>query len=616
MRFFRLFGVLIDILVLLVATTRATLLANYMKLLFELQDATCDLPVSEIRSQYDFIIVGAGPGGSTLANRLTEVPTWRVLLLEAGGEESRFGQLPIAASLLQHTHQNWGYLTEPDRRSCLGLEEGRCPWHRGKGMGGTSMLNTMLYMRGHPRDYDAWEVDGNPGWGWDEVFKYFLKSENAKGTLARSKMHSRHGYLDVERPYVSPLARAFLASAVEIGYPVIDYNSGEQMGFSLVQVTQRNGSRLSANKAFLQPIRNRKNLHVAKKAWVTKVMIHPETKRATAVEFYRGGRYWRIRAKKEIILSAGVFNTPQILMLSGIGPRKHLHSLGIKVVRNLPGVGRNMQEHVYMGGLAFVVNETVTLLQSRLVTSASAILDYYTKGKGPFTSPRGVAGFGFIRTALSDKPFDYPDIELMFLTTSIASDGGTSVRHELGIRNDIYNPVYTPLHHKDTWTIWPMLLQPKSRGKIKLRSNNPFDKPLLYPNHFSEEHDLLTLVEGIKFAVALSRTKAFQRYNSTLHDIPLPPCQGFIFASDDYWRCTAMQLTTPGHHQCCTAKMGPANDSMAVVDAELKVHGVFGLRVVDASIMPNIPAAHTMAPTYMIAERAADLIKREHGFNY
>jgi choline dehydrogenase len=575
---------------------------------------TYNIPTNKLNAEYDFIVVGAGPSGSVVTNRLTEVPKWSVLLLEAGVEEIQLTDMPVFVSHFQHTNYNWGYRTQQQEGACLGLRDKRCAWPRGKGMGGSSILNYMIYTRGHPKDFDEWETNGNPGWGWDEVMKYYLKSENAHGDFANSAFHSEGGYMDVTRvPYRTKLSQCFIDSAMETGNNIIDYNSGELLGFSLIQATLRNGSRCSASKGFLRPIRNRRNLHVAKQAQVTKILINPETRKAYGVEFHRGGRRWSVRARKEVIISAGAINTPQLLMLSGIGPRDHLESLDIPVINDLPGVGNNLQEHVSMCGLIFQVNDTVSITEERLLNNLKPISDYVNHGSGPITVPGGVEALGYIRTPIAKTPKDYPDVELIFVGGHLAADNGRVIRTAIGITDEIYNEVYKPINSKDAWTIWPMILRPESRGWIRLKNKNPLSWPIMYANYFEDEHDLNMIVEGIKYVIELSKTQAFQRYNSTLLTTPIPGCKDLEFGSDEYWKCTVRHLTTTLHHQCGTAKMGPGNDPMAVVDHELRVYGIKGLRVVDASIIPRIPAAHLYAPCMMIGEKAADMIKKTYG---
>jgi choline dehydrogenase-like flavoprotein len=605
------------LLVILLPTAQPQLLDTMMHVtrqFLEDQSITRDVHVEEMRAEYDFIVVGSGPGGAVVANRLSEIREWNILLLEAGDEELVVTEIPAIYAYFQISDLSWGFRAQPENNSCLGLKDHRSIWAQGRVMGGTSVINAMMYTRGHPLDYDGWRDRGNEGWGWDDVLPYFKKSENAKGELSLSPNHGKGGYLDVQKiPYNTPLADAFINSAAEKGLPIIDYNSGDLIGFSLLQLTTRNGTRCSSNKAFLRSVRHRRNLHVSKNTLVTRILINPNTKVAYGVEFERYGLRYVVKAKKEVIISAGTVNTPKLLMLSGIGPRKHLEKVGVHLVHDLPGVGENLQDHVGMSGLVFLVNETVSLTEHRMMTNLRSMIEYALMHKGPVTGIGGPEALGFIRTPIARTPPGYPDIEFIFAGAAITSDSGRTVRKGVGVTDEIYDTVFKPINQKDAWTIWPLLMKQESKGRILLKSKNPLVKPLIYANYFEDKHDLDTLVEGIKFAVELSKTKAFQRYNSKLHDIPLPGCKQYEFGSDDYWRCSAQQLTTTLHHFCGTAKMGPSSDPMAVVDPELKVYGINSLRVVDSSIIPVIPASHTMAPTYMIAEKAADLIKRQYG---
>ncbi|XP_059488770.1 glucose dehydrogenase [FAD, quinone]-like [Neocloeon triangulifer] len=588
---------------------------QYQRLLQNPEGLAYDIPTNLLHSEYDFIVVGAGSSGSVVTNRLTEVPNWTVLLLEAGKDEIVFTEMPVFAAHFQLTGLNWGYRAQPQEGACLGLEDKRCPWPRGKVVGGSSVINYMIYTRGHRGDYDGWEQMGNPGWGWKDVFRYFLKSENARDDLAKSRFHSTGGYLDVERVrHRTPLVDAFMESAGSLGFDnTVDYNSGDLLGFSRLQVNQRYGRRCSASKAFIRPIRHRGNLHVAKEAFVSRILIDPETKRAWGVEFFRNNRWYSIKAKKEIILSAGAVNSAKILMLSGVGPTEHLESLNIPVVKNAPGVGQNLQDHASTCALVFTVNDTVSLKENRLTSNIGPFLQWVTDGRGPITIAGGVEALGYIRTPNSVTPVDYPDIELMFIAGSLNGDSGNVIRKGLGVTDDIFNSIYKPIVPVDSWTIWPMQMKPNSKGFIKLKSKNPQAWPLMYANYFEDPQDLEIIVHGIKFAIEMSKTPAFQRYNSTLHTTPVPGCDDLEFNSDDYWRCAVRSLTTTLNHQCGTAKMGPESDPEAVVDSELRVYGISGLRVVDASIIPRIPAAHTNAVCNMIGEKAADMIKNSYG---
>ncbi|XP_071448675.1 glucose dehydrogenase [FAD, quinone]-like [Hetaerina americana] len=602
---------------LLVSVSEATI--NWNNLIghgfrhFEKKKTTYAPPEKPLRQEYDFIIVGAGTAGCALANRLSENPQWNILLIEAGTEPSVLTDVPILAAYFQLTESDWSYKTEPQRGACLAMEGGRCNWPRGKVIGGSSVLNYMVYTRGNKLDYDSWAQAGNHGWSFQDVLPYFRKAEDMQiPGLGNSYYHHRGGPVTVSHPrYHTPLATAFVSAGMEKGYLVNDYNGGIQTGFSYIQGSLRNGERCSSARAYLQPARGRGNLHVKRDATVSKVLIDPRTKKTYGVEFIHKGRTHTVRSTKEVILSAGTINTPQVLMLSGIGPAEHLRQLRIPVLQNLR-VGDNLQDHIAMGGLSFLVNDTVSLASDRLMRDFSALLEYHTRKSGPFTVPGGVEAIAFFNTKRapqSTRYADYPDIELFFLGGTLSSQD--VLRRAFGIRQDVFNAVFGPLTGRDGWMVFPMLLRPRSKGRIRLRSANPLDKPLIDPNYFSDNEDLEVIVDGILATIELSKTRAMQRYKSVLNTLPIPACARHGFGTRNYWRCATRHITLTIYHHTGTAKMAPYWDQTAVVNHRLKVYGVGGLRVADASIMPNVPSGHTNAPTFMIAEKAADMIKQD-----
>lgn len=323
-----------------------------------------------------------GSAGAVVANRLSENPKVSVLLLEAGPDENEVSDVPSFAAYLQLSNLDWAYKTEPSNTACLGMINNRCNWPRGKVLGGSSVLNYMIYVRGNKNDFDHWASLGNTGWDYKSVLPYFLKSEdNRNPYLARSPYHASGGYLTVqEAPWHSPLVAAFVEGGTELGYENRDINGERQTGYMIAQGTVRRGSRCSTAKAFLRPIRLRPNFHLALNALVTKIEIDPKTKHAYGVEFVRHNRKQVIRARREVILSAGAINSPQILMLSGVGPRDHLEALGIKVLRDLP-VGNNLQDHLGFGGLTFTLEKPVAILQNR-IQAATATTEYVLNERG------------------------------------------------------------------------------------------------------------------------------------------------------------------------------------------------------------------------------------------
>ncbi|CAG9861256.1 unnamed protein product [Phyllotreta striolata] len=560
---------------------------------------------------YDFIIVGAGSAGSVLANRLSEISNWKVLLMEAGGQETDITDVPIMSLYLHKSKLDWGYKTEPQDTACQAMIEKRCSWTRGKVLGGSSVLNTMLYIRGNRRDFDRWSAYGNDGWSYEEILPYFKKSQDQRNPyLARDKRHhATGGYQTVQdNPYNTPLGIAFLEAGQEMGYDVRDINGAKQTGFALYQFTMRRGARCSTAKAFLRPIRLRKNLHISMYTHVTKVLIDPDTRRAYGVEYIKNGQKQTVLARKEVILSAGAINSPHLLMLSGVGPRNHLEEKGIRVVHDSPGVGQNLQDHI-ASVVTFLIDHPISLVINRLVNSNTA-LRYAVKEDGPLTSSVGLETVGFISTKYANQSDDWPDMEFMLTSTTTAADGGTQVKRAHGLTDEFYKEVFGDISYRDTFGIFAMMLRPKSRGEIKLRSNDPLEYPLLYHNYLDNRHDVNVLREGTKAAVAFGQTEALKRFGARLHNVPPPNCKHLVPFTDEYWECYIRQYTLSIYHYSCTAKMGPASDPWAVVDPQLRVYGVAGLRVIDASIMPFVTNGNINAPVIMIGEKGADMVKQ------
>ncbi|KYM82658.1 Glucose dehydrogenase [acceptor] [Atta colombica] len=613
---------------------------------------------------FDFLVIGAGSAGSVIANRLTENPDWNVLLLEEGKDEIFLTDIPFLAPILHITdyaHVYKGKLRPQDPYGrggyCLSMVDGRCKVVTGKAIGGTSVMNFMIYSRGSPADYNGWEALGNPGWSYKDVLPYFIKSERCKLIDKDVRYHGYEGYLDVMTPpYATPLKERFLKAGQELGYELIDYNGDRFIGFSTVQANLQNGHRVSASKAFLRPIRDRTNFYLSKLSTVTKIVINPQTKKAEGVQFVKDHKTYFVSTTKEIILCAGTLGSPQLLMLSGIGPKEHLNSLGIDVIEDLP-VGFNLQDHVSMSALTFLVNESVTIIEPRLVSNPVNFVKYLTEGNGPLTIPGGAEALAFVNTKTNnymkktqkekskfnyiqrvnthkyDKQYtvpnitsitisrnkiypntnklsenDFPDVELVLGASSLAGDVSGSYRSLLGLTEEFYMEVYGDYKGFDSFMIVPVLLQPKSRGRLTLRSSDPGDSPIVDINYYGHEDDLNTMVQAIKIAIEVASTKAFKHFNTTMLPVPFPGCKHVAFKSDAYWACVSRHVSTTLGHYVGTCRMSTRRNS-GVVDHRLRVHGIDGLRVVDASVMPTIIAGHPNAPVYMIAEKASDMIK-------
>ncbi|XP_043271048.1 glucose dehydrogenase [FAD, quinone]-like [Venturia canescens] len=568
-------------------------------------------------SRYDFVVVGAGTAGATIASRLSEIKGVSVLLIEAGGDEKPYMDVPVLANFLQFSKDlNWQYKTEPSNEYCLGMEAHRCKWPRGRVIGGSSVLNYMMAVRGNKRDYDRWSRLGNDGWSWEEVLPYFRKLEAMGIAEFRNdtKHHNVGGPVSINYvPFRSPIAKAFVKAGKELGWDEVDYNGERQTGFSFIQSTTKKGMRFSSNRAYLRPNKKRKNLSITKRSLVRKIIIDEESKRALGVEFYKKKKIIRVWAKKEVILCAGAIGSPQILMLSGIGPREHLESFGIRVLRDSP-VGENLQDHIAYGGLVFLLDRPAGLSVAEMMNPLRPVLgEFLWRRTGPLTSLGGAEGIAFVNVDDPSDPGDYPNMELLFVSNSV---GTVSVfRDNLGLAEDFWEKTFLHVASKNSWTVYPMLLRPKSRGKILLSGTNVHKHPKIIPNYMNDPEDVRILIKGVRLALKLGKTNSMQRFGSELHATPVSGCETFEYDSDDYWECAIRRVPMTIYHYSGTCKMGARSDTTAVVDPRLQVIGIEGLRVADASIMPEIPSGHTNIPTFMIAEKLADMVKQDWDYS-
>ncbi|XP_060533574.1 glucose dehydrogenase [FAD, quinone]-like [Cylas formicarius] len=569
-------------------------------------------PNTPVEETYDFIIVGSGSAGSVLANRLSENQKWKILLLEVGDEAIPLTDIPVLAPVFQFSKIDWNYKAEKQDGACLGCPDQRMHWPRGRALGGTTVLNYMIHVRGNPLDYDRWAAMGNPGWSYKDVLPYFIKMEDADIEVQDKEYHQKGGYLSVgDIPHRSESAHAFVKAAQEAGHPYVDYNGKDQMGVSYVQGNLRRGKRCSGEKAYLRPARDRNNLKVSLNSRAIKILINPGTSSAYGIKYVKNRRYYKALVTKEVILSAGAFNSPQLLMLSGIGPKEHLEELNIPVVQNLP-VGQKMYDHITFVGLNFITNTTIVNRQSDLYNPVN-YLDLIANGKGPLTTLGGVEALAYIKTNASTDPDSYPDMELIFIGGSVATDRGLAYKNTLSIKQELYDGYWKDLEDKSVWQVIPMLVHPKSVGYLRLKSKNPYHWPKFYPNYFTdaENHDIKTFVASIREIQRINEMPSFQKYGSLQYDKVLPGCERHTFDTDEYWECALRHITPTLHHQVSTCKMGPSNDPEAVVDNKLKVYGIKNLRVADTSVIPLPLTAHTNIPAYMVGEKASDLIKME-----
>lgn len=460
-----------------------------------------DVSFEKVNDYYDFVIIGGGSAGAVMAARLSEIARWSVLLLEAGGDETVMSDIPQLFPSLQQSEMDWKFHTEATGEYCLMQEDGRCNWPRGKVLGGSSTINAMLYVRGNAKDYDQWAALGNPGWSFKEVLPYFKRSEGLNVPAFDDYYHGRSGPLTVEYfRTVSPLLDVFLRAAAEMGMlnPFGDYNSATQWGFARSQGTIRDGLRCSTAKAYLRPADHRPNLDISLKSFVERIIIDPETNVAKGVVYGKNKRRRVVYANREVILSAGAIQSPQILMLSGVGPEDVLYGNNVDPIYILPGVGMNLQDHVAMGGGTYLIKNpdsdtTLSFIVPKLI-NVDTIREFVEEDRGALFAMPACEAMAFINSKYQDPAEDWPDIQLFMGAYSDHSDGGMYSKRANGMSHDYYANVYEPILYEDAFMITPLLMRPKSRGRILLRSNNPYDYPIIYANYFQDPYDLDVLV--------------------------------------------------------------------------------------------------------------------------
>uniref|UniRef100_A0A1B6D6X9 Glucose-methanol-choline oxidoreductase N-terminal domain-containing protein n=1 Tax=Clastoptera arizonana TaxID=38151 RepID=A0A1B6D6X9_9HEMI len=599
---------------------------TFMKLINTLSAAQCMLGSSEFYPEgkgmyinsghvFDFIVVGAGTAGSVVASRLSEISDWKVLLVEAGADPPSTASIPSLHLNLQRSVIDWKFTTQKERNLFKGMLGKINRWPRGKVMGGTSVLSSMIYQRGSRRDYDNWASSGISGWSYNDLLPYFKKSENMldqhimKCTRS-NKYHNSEGPLTVNQfRSKEPLIQMIKNGTLELGYGEMNNKDGFiRLGFSYnTHGTIKHGERVDTAKAFLGPVKDRKNLYVVKNANVIKILINPETKNAYGVKYIwrRGKKIVTVKAKKEVILCAGAVGTPKLLMLSGVGLRTHLMDVGIKPIIKELSVGCNMKDQVMFLGCPIKLKPLKPLNFQEILENT---FDFLAYKEGPMTNIGVSEIFGYI-TANAD---DVPDIEIFFIYSQL-NDTNTlhTFFNNIELNKDLQMKYLELNSQHDLLLAIPIVVNPQSVGKIRLSSTDPLANPSIITNYLTHPMDKQLILTGIKFIKKLIKSKAFQLREAELEHIDFSDCKGSNINNDSYWECAIKQVSGTFYNPVGTCKMGTEKDSKAVVNERLQVRNIKNLRVADASIMPTSIHGGTLAACVMIGEKVADLIKQD-----
>ena len=533
---------------------------------------------------FDYIVVGAGSAGCVLANRLSKNPRNKVLLLEAGGSDRRFFiQMPIGYGKTYHQKAvNWMYMTEPSPDA----DNKPSYWPRGKVLGGSSSINAMVYVRGNPRDFDQWSEAGNPGWSYADVLPYFKKMESWQN--GADSYRGGDGPLKVSEVsnHLHPLCQNFLSAAQEIGiYLNADMNGKDQEGVGNYQITTHKGQRMSSSRAYLWPIRSRSNLTILKNALATRILF--KNKKAYGVEYSKSDKLHQVSANREVIISAGSINSPQLLQLSGVGPRKVLEDASVQLIHDSPAVGKNLQDHL---GVSYFYKSKVPTLNDQLRPFLGKIyqgLRYVLTRGGPLSLSVNQSG-GFIRTR---EGLEKPNIQLYFSPVSYSLE---SPDKRAMMSPDPFSAMLLGVSNCNT----------KSRGQVRIKNGDPTTHPIIEPNYLSHDEDVRDLLEGVKVLRKLAQTDSF---SSVIGDEFRP---GPEYQTDEQMIQHIKETVWTVFHPSSTCKMG-SDPKTNVVDSSLKVYGIKGLRVADASIFPQLICGNINAATIMVGEKASDLILQD-----
>jgi choline dehydrogenase len=560
----------------------------------------------DIQDSYDYVIVGGGTSGAVLAGRLSEDKDKSILVIEAGGNPSRDPNIdiPLMADSVRKTEFNWQYRTVPQKNACKSCIDQVSIWHAGRGLGGTSNINYMQYLRGSRHDYDGWAAKGAAGWSYKEVLPYFIKSEDQQnGQFVRTVFHGFGGRLSVMDVGATTVNQIMRYCFDEISLKKRDLNGKNQFGWGPTQATIRRGVRWSTYKAYLKRAMDLKNVHVLTHAQALKVVF--DGRQATGVVMNYKGKQITVKAKKDVILAAGTVGSAKLLLLSGVGPKNHLQALKIPVVADLP-VGENLQDHVMADGIEFFTPYPGVSITTSKAESFAALWIYDLFGTGMKASPRFREVTAYIKLRNQPANIKYPLLALHIAANPQAYDAD-----QVNMKEDDWFAIHGIPPSREGFTIFPVLLHPRSKGTLRLRSTNPDDPPLIDPNYLGEDIDAKILSEGFQFARKLVNTKVMKDWDMQLTNRLLPECAKHGNYTQAYIECHLRHLTLSGGAPVGTCRMGAMGDPQAVVDPLLRVRGLKGLRVVDASVIPGTMTGDTYATQVMIAEKAADFLREK-----
>jgi len=567
-------------------------------------DNISKLIIEESEPEYDYVVIGSGSAGSVMATRLSEDSGRSVLMLEAGGyiRNDRMIDVPAFGFMAASTDEyDWQYQMKPHKDYFLSMVDNRLTLNRGRVLGGSNSINALMWCRGSHYDYDEWAEQGCDGWSYKDVLPYFRKLEDedaATGPL--SDAHGKGGPISVVKPMEDDeFTKMIVNAGREIGLNQTDLNNGENDGIEAVRSSQRNGVRSGVRTEYLNKVLNRSNLHISVNSYVVKIDINADSLKTQGVYFIKNGRKRYVKVRQEVIVSAGSIGSPHLLMLSGVGPKAHLEQHGVRVVKELPGVGRNLQEHAAVMMNAIV--KTPATYNAETMSSWKTRAEYAIYGTGPLASG-GVSTVAYARTESNPKEQTYPDVQLIFISSML--------NLLFKMKPEFEQEAITPFLNKNTFTTLVALTHPKSRGSVQLTSSDPFDLPIVdHLTDVTKNGELDHMVKAVKIWLKFMETDSLKKHGVDLSPTKMSFCSSHEYGTDDYWRCFVQHMTFMHAHSVGTCKMGSSKDHSAVVDSNLKVLGVEGLRVVDSSIIPQLSTGNTNSVVMMAAEKASDIIR-------